>query len=405
MLTKYFISSFTRAALGQFLSQLAGQLFLHYHRLSVASSRKKVQDTELGVTVSDLLSNGSDDPNDGSEPKGKIAVAYSNVSTEVADSDLTNALNEKKNEDRPSLVLSEKPNAFDRRAALHKEVFARSYPSETPQKFKVRSGVNGAVVVFGALAVGLLVAGSVLPAISFEASGLFAEMMLSDQDTKVYQEEYGVISIAQALVNDASFLDGGRYIFGLWLLAVLIVVTVTVTPVLTVCGLLAQWFYPLQEKSRRKFVFLTDCFHAWLYTEVFFISAVAVVGTFQHSGFSNSLIGQYCEAVGSLIAVTVDAGVLDGQDLDCYVVNASVEIGSLLLLLGAFCTTWLRIFVSSAALQMECSRTKVTTMSASRRVGPTSSFVDEDAKAKAEEIDSPPVVFTDKFRWCVCPTN
>jgi len=373
-------------ATGQFLSQVSGRIFVYYHQVSVSSSRIRIRDTDPTETLSN-----SEGHSNGSEDKiccaRKLSTRASNVLTE-RESDLTSGSAAPRNEPK-----------VDPRTVLNEEVFSRSYHSERPDTFEVRSGVNALVALLGVVSIGLMVAGSIMPAVSYETSGLFADM------NDVYRMEYGVISLAQKVLDDASNLDDGKTIFGLWLIAIVLVLTVMVTPILCVCGLLTQWFYPLRKQSRSKIAYATGCFHAWQYTETFFISAVAVACTFQLSDFSRATVGRICEGLGAVISIAVDAGILEGQDLNCYIVTGSVEIGSLLLLLAAFCTALLHFFVTSAAKQAKCDERTLPPLHLSEPAGPTSSFTDEDKPAKLEQIDSPPAVFSDRFRWCMRPVT
>ena len=364
-------------------------MFIHFHRVSVSSS-EKIRFFS-GETMSVCFSSGSDGSAAGGDCTEKINEFEPNTAPTELETDLTNAS-----------AIKEEPSP-DGRTVLNTSVFARSYHSEPPERFIVRSGVNTAVAVLGLVAIGLTIAGSILPAVSYEASGVFAEAIQSSQDTDVYRTEYGVISLAQKVVSDASVLGEGKYIFGLWLIAFLLVLTVMVTPIACVCGLLVQWFYPLQKLTRRKIVAANDRIHAWQFLETFVIAAVAVAVVFQLE-FSQLLIGRYCEGLGALISAAVDVGLLEGPDLDCYVVSGSVEVGSLLLLLAAFCIALLHLFVTTAAQQAEHTESKEL-LSSVKRLVPTSSLTEEDKLAKIEQIDSPSAVFTDRFRFCVLCVN
>lgn len=327
----------------------------------------------------------------------KVRTSNSVVATEKDDSDLTSS----------GRIVQHLPTSAQHRA-LRNEVFVRLFHSETIGTFRIGYSADFLVALVGLLAIGFVVAGSVLPSISYEGSGLIAEIIVAGDLSKVvYRQHYSVISLAQRLIADAQLLGDRQYIFGLWLFAAFIVLTILVTPVMCVCGLMAQWFCPLRTQTRNRVASLTDRFRAWQYTETFFLSAVTVSSTFQLSDISHYLVGPYCESLGGVIMVGVDLGLVSGPTLNCYVLNSSVEIGLIFLLLGVFCVALLYIFITSASEQIRLAKeSSITSASYSKSIRQASSSNDNVTTcALIQRIAWVPAVFSERFLWCVYPSD
>ena len=258
----------------------------------------------------------------------------------------------------------------------------------------------------GGASIVLVAAGCILPVFTVDATGLIVDMIHFEEEEgrRVDTVSLGLIIIAKRLVHDVLFLDDGLKTFGCWFFAIFLVLTVLVAPILCVCGLLVQWFYPLRKHTRTKVVYFTECAHAWQYTGTLLLSVLAVVATLQFSDISRSMLGRYCEAMGATLLVSVQAGLMEGGEILCYVVTSSVEIGFLLLLVGVFCVSILHDFISSASDQVRRAESMPKSWS-STSIGNTSLYHDDDTQGIMEQLDAPSTVFTDRYRWFVYPAK
>jgi len=364
-----------------------GQVSIHYHKKSFACATQAVEKTEFAITASDL--GGNESVGDGSH---QIAKAASNDWTEK-ESDLTNTLDE-------GGKLQER-SAHSSRTVLYSEAFLHSNQSGSrPEEFRVRSTSNVLVLLLGVVSIALLVAGSILPAFSNDVFGILAELSVQTNDAGTLFTDISVISLAQLLVGDIGPLNHGTMTtVGHWLLSFVLVGTVTVTPILCVCGLLVQWFCPLTAQSRKKVELATGACHTYQNTEAFCLAAIAVSCMFQLTEISMLLMGRHCQGLGAIIELAVDAGLLESEGLQCYVVNSSMEMGFLLLIAGCFCVFVLHNFVTSGSKQWKASTEARPPTSSSKPIGATSSFTDEDLQEKIDMIAAPSAVFSDRFRW------
>jgi len=385
------LTAFSFSVLGQILSQMTSQMFIVYHSVSVSASEQQVDCLELAVTSSDM---------EEEKMKGRRIHKTNSVDSTERESDLTERDSDLANHQAEG-SLREK---FTPRSALCDRIFSHSSPSSTSEHFRVRSGANLVVGLVGIASIGLIVAGCVLPVLSVEATGLFAQ--LKDVGS-VESFDLSLITIMKRLVNDAVFLGDGVTIFGIWMLSIFTVLTVLVMPILCVCGLLVQWFYPLTAQNRKVVAFLTSRFHSWQYAEIFLICAVGVGATLQLSELLESMIGRLCEGIGAILITVIQTGLLPaGEDLSCYVVTPYIGIGSLLLIFGVFCVAMLHNFVTSAAKQVKSADAMLRTpKSSTKRNIATSSFTEEDTQEKIKQIDSPKAEFSDRFGWFVCPVE
>ena len=345
------------------------------------------------------MSKGTNDTNNVAEQRQRrINKLSSTVLTEEV-SDDTNT-----DDDDDNLQDMEHPE--EPIFVLHDRVFVQ--PCHSPGNIQVRASTNLVVGFVGAVAVGLAVSGCILPVVSVDTSGVIADLILvGEEDARVHTVALSLISVATQLFRDAAFLNNGLTAIGLGSFAIFILLIVMVMPVLCVLGLFVLWFYPLRARDRKKALFLTDRFRMWQYSEIFMISALGVAGTLpQVLDMSRSMVGPYCEAIGAMLVVGVQTGLLEGPEISCYVVKPSLEIGSLLLLAGGFCIALLHGFISSASDQV----TQVDSMQRQPelsvgRVGPSSSLTNEEKQTKIKSIGAPTVVFSERYRWFLCPAD
>lgn len=294
---------------------------------------------------------------------------------------------------------------FEPHSALNGKIFVHSSFTSSSEHLRVRSGANMVVGLVGIASIGLIVAGCVLPVLSVEATGFFAELIELDPGPSVHTFDLSLISIMERLVKDAAFLGDALTTAGIWFLCIFIVLTVMVMPILCVCGLLMQWFCPLTVQNRKVVAFLTNRVHSWQYTETFLICTVAVVATLQLSDVLEVIVGRFCEGLGAILISAIQTGLMPvEEEFHCYVATPYIEIGTLLLVPGVFCVAMLHNFVTSATEQVESADSMVrTSKSASERAVATSSTTDEDTREKIEQIDLPKTEFSDRFRWFLCP--
>jgi len=315
-------------ACGQLLANLLIGRVLHYHNESVSNSNRELQNIEQlpKATGSDLNSGSSS----GEESYQVTNMVGSN-----------------------SLIVKEPTRGLEEPGSPSENVEGYSNhqhsSTETPTEVgEVRPATSMFFLLMGLASIGLVVAGSVLATLSISDTGAFANDSTASDDL-------GVIYLAKRLVSDAKTVDHGLAMtVGHWFFAVLIVTTAMVVPLLCLCGLLAQLLCPLSGPNRKTIESATRFLYTWQYTEAFALSSIAISCAFQLSDLSGTLFGPLCEGAGSFIAPIVQYGLVDSvTDLQCTVVNSSVEDGSLLLVSGCFTASLLYFFVTRRSKQLE----------------------------------------------------
>jgi hypothetical protein len=361
--------------IGQVLAQVTGQVFMHYHRAVVAAARSRAVVLERGATETDNENIYGQSDSSRSDAVAKrppdTILEFIRVTSEV-----------------PSASLP-----TDERRVLHRDVFLRPHRDNVEQ-LRVRSWVSPAIVVSSVLAIGLLLAGCIVPSFSFEISGMIANAIQEGQ-------EHSVISVAQLLVSEARFLGDSKYLVGLGLLSALLIVMVVAVPILHVCALLVQWFCPLPRDSMKKMHHVSELLHAWQYTEVYLLSSVACA--IQLSGVSDFLGERYCEGLQDALSLMANGGFLQLEGETCYAITGSVEYGSILLLIAVILIGTLRLFVAEAADQSLAGEAVAMAYGINRSAGED---VAEHGKAAViKRIDCPPVLFAHRFRWFLRPVS
>jgi Paraquat-inducible protein A len=381
--------------IGQVLAQVTGQVFMHYHRAVVAAARSQVLVLERGATESDMENSYSPTDSIRSDKNGKDAAQRQLDTTMLDRTHETEITSEV-----PIVSMTSDGSMLGGRRVIHREVFERPYHDDLEQ-LRVRPWVNPAILVMSVLAIGLGLAGCIMPSFSFDASGIIVDAMHAGQGFKHVRDEYSVINIAQLLVSEARFLGDNKYLVGLGLLSALFITMVVAVPILHVCALLMQWFYPLRGAYMNKLHHVAELFHAWQYTEVYVLSCISCA--IQLSGVSDFLIGRYCQTLGDALALVVNLGLLDVEGRTCYAVTGSLEDGAVLLLVAVFLIGMVRLFVGEAVDQIlasdEVARTHVPYRSAGE------DGAEQKKAAMIKRIDCPPVLFAHRFRWFLHPLS
>lgn len=209
--------------------------------------------------------------------------------------------------------------------------------------------------------------------------------------------EYSVFSLVGMLMEEARFLDSAGDYIGLGVLSILVILAVLVVPLVLTSTLLYQWFTPTTRNRKVKISVTVAILQAWQYIEVYLIAVV--VSCWQLGPVSDFMINEYCDGLEGTFAMLVYYGVIDARDAQCFMVQASIESATYMLIAGAILLALLSAFVMKAAAQFnrdtDPSLTKLEENLKSTLVMESV----EDMSVIRGRIHPVPVMFSDTFRW------
>ena len=301
----------------------------------------------------------------------------------------------------------ELPQSDEPVSVLCKTVFVQPYCSAPPHNFRVRPATNFFIAIVALVAAGLITAGCIFPVVTIDATGVIADLIhFGEEGERDNTIDVSLISVVKGLVTDSAILNDFGTAVGLWLIAIFTLLTVWAAPLLSLLLLLVQWFYPLQTRHRDGVSFVTDHFRSFQYSEFFMISGLCIAGSLpQILDISRTILGPYCEAFGGIILVGVKAGFLEGHETVCYVVEPLLRIGALLLLAGGLCVTILYSFISTASNQMKLAVSTAIKPEVSSEPMDPAAFTDDNKQAKIKKIRMPAAIFSQTYRWLLCPAD
>lgn len=152
-------------------------------------------------------------------------------------------------------------------------------------------------------------------------------------------------------MEQARFLDTGRYYLGLGILASLLIITTLLVPILQVWVLVRQWLAPLSQKGRRRVHVAIECLAAWQYVEVYIVSLI--ITSWQIGSVSNFMVNNYCSSLSPTLSSMAYYGIIDPADAQCFRVEAQVEKGVYVLIVAAIFLGWINQFITKAAQQRD----------------------------------------------------
>lgn len=117
-------------------------------------------------------------------------------------------------------------------------------------------GVASAIVLF-------IIIGCSIPVFHFEVLGLVGVVVESGQQFDRAIAYYSVFSICKSLIEQATFLRMPAQYIGLGLLAIIVVVTTLVMPLILVMFYLRLWFASMNKKHMERTLFVIEIIKSW----------------------------------------------------------------------------------------------------------------------------------------------
>lgn len=133
-------------------------------------------------------------------------------------------------------------------SALCKHKYRTDYHRHGPMGI-VRP-LTSKVVILGAIAVTtLIIAGCTMNSFSLDIMGIIGIAVESGQGFSQAKTYHNLFSLAGVILEQARFLDTGRYYLGLGTLACLLIATTLFVPILQVWVPVRQWLAPLSQRA------------------------------------------------------------------------------------------------------------------------------------------------------------
>ena len=247
----------------------------------------------------------------------------------------------------------------------------------------------GPLVCFCAMTLAIFVVlGCSLPSFSAETFGILGIAIEAGSEFKEEAvNEYTLFSMVTVLFEQAKFRGVLGDFIGLGFLGALLISTVLIVPIMQASLLAYHWFFPMRRSRRKRLIVLIEILQAWQYTEVYALSVVA--GVWQLGSVSHFMINVFCqrvEEIRNMFAQLVYFDVLEEEDAQCFIVEASASSGFFLLAAGSILLALLNTFVSNAAKQL-------------LNTAPDSTVDSKPPPNVRNIIEPSPIMFTDRFRW------
>jgi hypothetical protein len=265
-----------------------------------------------------------------------------------------------------------------------------------------------------------------LPSAGLNFLGVLGVAVEAGQAWQEAVTKLSLFDLVKLLMDQAAFLGGIKDYVGLGMLSALLIITVLIIPLAQTAVLMYQWFVPMAGRKRRHVAIAIEILQAWQYMEVYVLSVI--VATWQLGPISTFMINGYCESFQETFDLLSYFGILAAEDAQCFRVDASIEVGSYILVVAAILLALLNTFVMNSVQQYFRDRDELISRSelkerafqmlegARRPEEPSDNEVkvegdeaegEEDAAAdcwegrqEAEDYIKPvPVLFTDKFRY------
>ena len=217
------------------------------------------------------------------------------------------------------------------------------------KRLKTKDGVKYSLVALAAATIVFMIIGCSIPAFHFEILGLVGVVVESGQQFDRAIAYYSVFSICKSLIEQAIFLRMPAQYIGLGLLALILVVTTLVMPLILVYFYLRLWFASMNKKQTEKLLFAIEIVKSWQYVEVFVLAVI--IAAWQVGGLSGYMVNEYCGSLDGIFATLVQFNLLEVEDGQCFYVRSMVEPGTYLLMAGAMFLAILSLFVTKAASQ------------------------------------------------------
>lgn len=208
------------------------------------------------------------------------------------------------------------------------------------------------LVVLGAVLVTIsIILGCSFNSFSLEVMGIMGIAVESGQDFARAKRYYNLFTLVGSIMEEARFLDTGRYYVGLGTLSALLLVSTLLVPIIQAWVLVRQWISPLSDTRRRRCQVMVEILLAWQYAEVYILSII--ITAWQIAGVSSFMVNDYCGSLDDTFAQMAYYEIIDPADAQCFLVEAQLEFGVYVLLLGTILLSILTKFVTRAARQRD----------------------------------------------------
>uniref|UniRef100_A0A7R9WEW7 Uncharacterized protein n=1 Tax=Pseudictyota dubia TaxID=2749911 RepID=A0A7R9WEW7_9STRA len=347
----------------QLISQVSSHFIIYYHR--------KIVDTAA-------------EERDGSMSRSIEDIKDCDASSETS-----------KGEEYASFAHEEEPS--EHKEALFRHRFVLTYNKEGRHAI-VRRWVNHVPPAVAIVILALIIWGCTWTSFSLEVHGLVGLAVESGQGFQQAKRQYNLFSLAKALMDQARFLDVGKWYLGLGILASLLVITVLIVPLFQVAVLLWIWFAKLTDRKRKFAMATVEVLQAWQYVEVYILSII--VGAWQIGGVSGFMVNEYCDALEEMFAEYAYYGIISESDAQCFRVDATLEGACFVLLVAAILLGFLNNFIMKALNQHIHdldSAGKIEVLSI--KEGTTFANEDVGTSSRAAKIKPLSPRFTDSYRW------
>jgi hypothetical protein len=346
--------------IAQLLSQISSHVIIHYHR--------KVAHDALIRSGHDEIEASEEDTGDNEE------------TVEIS-----------------SPVVRESARAPDK---LHEHNFLRPHRG-IKDKLTIRPGVNIFLIATASALIALVIVGCSLPSFSFEQLGVLGIAIEFGRNFEEAKNDYSVFGITKTLIDQGRTLGTARAGIGMTVIAMLVILTVFIVPLIQTGTLVYQWFIPVSETRRGRVEVFLEILSSWQYTEVYLIAVM--VSAWQLGPTSEYLINGYCEGLTDTFSSLAYFGILSEDDAQCFRLRGNVEGGCFALIVAAFGLAFLNTFVTRAVFQYQQDNTDEDQREQGPLVVPANMTQHLAATMEVEEviekIRPTPVLFTDTFRW------
>ena len=350
--------------IAQLLSQLSSHVIIHYHRKIVEKALNRMGCNE--------------EPRELMIEDGEEVVDISDLPTQ---------------EDCRAVSPPEK---------LHEHGFLRPHRGIKDQ-LTIRRGVNMLLIGTALTLVVLITVGCFLPSFSFEQLGLLGVAVEVGRGTEEARNQFSVFGIAKTLIDQGLFLGTASSIIGMLVIAMLLIMTIFVVPLLQIGALLYQWFWPIKQIKRGRLEVFIEILSAWQYLEVYLLSVL--VSAWQLGPTSEYLINSYCENLTDTFSALVFFGIIREEDAQCFKLSASIEDGCFVLIAAAFLLAFFHTFVTKAVFQHQRDKAAEERRQNEQPDAKIQHLIDTMDVDKARETIHPtPVLFSDTFRWLLDST-
>ena len=258
--------------IAQLLSQVSSHFMIHYHRQVVhCATVAFFSPSKPGLKSEETKQVTAEENGNGKPPKDAIPTPLNHD----GDTDDKGVINDGYGTGPGSIVcvanqwvvLSDGSSS----SPLHEHQFSAPQLGGS-EHVVVRSRVNIFISFLVVCVTILVIVGCIVRSFSLDILGIVGIAIEFGQDFDQATTYHSVLSVIKMLLEQASFLDVGRYYVGLGTLYLLVLVTVMIVPILQSMALLYQWLRPMSLINRTRLLIVIETLQAWQYSEVYLLS-------------------------------------------------------------------------------------------------------------------------------------